>query len=174
VGGAAQAGPTTAAGKLSKSKVKKIAIKQINKAAPGLSVASAQNADTAEHADTAADASNLGGSPPGAFQPTVRWAVVEATNAGASVVRGNATGARRVGVGQYVVSFAPDIRDCAYVATNGDIGAGFGHEGEIDVGQFASNNATDVLAVHTSSAGATTDYGSLPGEGDGFHIAVLC
>jgi len=55
---------TTSATKLTKKKVKKIARKQINKLAPGLSVANAVNAQNAANADSATnagDATNLGG-----------------------------------------------------------------------------------------------------------------
>jgi hypothetical protein len=57
VAGTAIAGPGAISNKISKSKVKKIAKKQINKAAPGLSVAHAQTAGSADSA-TNADAVN--------------------------------------------------------------------------------------------------------------------
>jgi len=51
--GTALAGPDATTSELTKSKVKKIATKQINKLAPGLSVAGAQTADHANSADSA-------------------------------------------------------------------------------------------------------------------------
>jgi hypothetical protein len=121
----------------------------------------------AAHAD---NANNLGGTPASGYQQSLRWAVVSANASGASVVRGNATAAGRVSPGNYFVSFQPDIRNCSYVATDGDTGAGFGPAGEISVEQRNASNATDVEVRHFNSAGAPTDYGT----GDGFHIVVVC
>jgi hypothetical protein len=59
--GTAVAGPDASSSAISKKKVKKIATKQINKLAPGLSVAHAESADTAtnaENADNAASANS--------------------------------------------------------------------------------------------------------------------
>jgi hypothetical protein len=58
IAGTAIAGPGSISSKISKAKVKKIAKKQINKAAPGLSVAKAVKADSA---DTAASADSVNG-----------------------------------------------------------------------------------------------------------------
>jgi hypothetical protein len=176
VAGTAVAGPDASTSAITKKKVKKIAAKQINKLAPDLSVAHAASADradtagTATNADTATNAQRLGGSSPNAFQRTVRWAVVEGSATGASVVRGNATGASRFGMGQYMVSFAPDIRNCAYVATTGDTDAGIGLSGELSVEQ--AGNPTDIVVRHRDSTGAFADYPT--GGTEGFHIAVFC
>ena len=59
--GTAIAGPDAISNKVTKSKVKTIAKKQINKAAPGLSVAEAEKAEKAENAE------NLGGDPASAY-----------------------------------------------------------------------------------------------------------
>jgi hypothetical protein len=99
-----------------------------------------------------------------------RWAVVRADIDGATVVRGTATSASRLQTGNYLVSFEPDIRECAYVATNGDPAAGVGPPGEISVEQASSINATDLFVRHYNSAGTQTD----PPDGEGFHIAVIC
>ena len=133
-------------------------------------VPNASHANNADHADNADNAQNLGGTPPSGFQSSLRWAVVSANAGGASVVRGNATGAGRISTGNYFVSFQPDIRNCAYVATDGDTTAGVGPPGEISVEQRNGANATDVEVRHYNSAGALADYGS----GDGFHIIVIC
>lgn len=73
VAGTAVAGPGATTSKLTKKKVAKIAVKEINRLAPGLSVAHADRASTADNAntaasantaaraDTAADADRLGG-----------------------------------------------------------------------------------------------------------------
>ena len=67
-------GTATAGGALSKGKVKKIATKVVNKAAPDLSVKSAQTASTASTATTAttattaSNATQLGGQPAAAYQ----------------------------------------------------------------------------------------------------------
>ena len=166
VGGAAQAGSDTTANKLSRKTVRKIVNKQISARAPGLSVG---HAASAESADQAANAETLAGSPASAFQRTVRWAVVSADQNGASVVRGNATGARLVALGSYGVSFASDIRGCAYIATNGDVGSGFSDSGEISVERSGSS---EVEVRHYNSAGDLSDYPS--GENEGFHLAVIC
>jgi hypothetical protein len=118
----------------------------------------------------AANAERLGGLSAGGFERTVRWAVVSANAGGATVVRGNATGAGRISPGNFFVSFPADIRNCAYVATNGDTEAGAGPAGEISVEQRAADNPTDIEVRTYNSAGAQTD----PAAGDGFHIAVFC
>ncbi len=128
------------------------------------------SASHANNANQATNAGNLGGIPASGFQRSLRWAVVRANSGGASVVRGNATGASRLGTGQYIVSFQPDIRDCAYVATNGDTAAGIGQPGEISVEQQASNNSTDVEVRHYDPAGNQVDYSG----SSGFHIIVIC
>ena len=56
--GSAIAGTDALSSKITKSKVKKIAKKQINKAAPGLDVKSAKTADKATNADNATNAAN--------------------------------------------------------------------------------------------------------------------
>jgi hypothetical protein len=56
VAGTAVAGPGATTSKLSKKKVAKIADQEINKLAPGLSVAHAESANTATHADNATSA----------------------------------------------------------------------------------------------------------------------
>jgi hypothetical protein len=119
---------------------------------------------------SALNAAQLGGVAASGYQQTLRWAVVSANATGASVVRGNATGAGRLGAGVFFVSFPADIRNCAYVATNGDVASGVGPPGEISVEQRSSTNPTDIEVRTYNSAGTQTD----PTTGDGFHIAVFC
>jgi len=118
----------------------------------------------------ATNAEKLGGLAASGYEKALRWAVVSANSGGATVVRGNATAAGRIGAGNFFVSFPADIRNCAYVATNGDTGAGAGPAGEISVEQRSSTNPTDIEVRTYNSAGAQTD----PESGDGFHIAVFC
>src|SRR5262249_54040298 len=132
----------------------------ITKRAPGLSVLKAKSADSAT---SATNATKVGGQ-------TVEAAVVSADASGATVVRGNATGASRIGAGFYIVSFPPDIRNCTYVATNGDVGASSSANGEISVEQLSSVDDTDIEVRHFDSSGGPADYGA----GDGFHIEVIC
>src|SRR5829696_3267247 len=64
--GTAMAAPTaikSILNKKEKKQVKNIAKNQVNKLAPGLSVASAKNADAAKRSDTAANADSVGGHP---------------------------------------------------------------------------------------------------------------
>jgi hypothetical protein len=130
----------------------------------------ATNATHASSADSATNASQLGGVAASGYERSLRWAVVSANAGGATVVRGNATDAGRISTGNYFVSFAADIRSCAYVATDGDTGAGAGPPGEISVEQRSSTNATDIEVRHYDSTGAATDFAA----GDGFHIVVTC
>ncbi len=58
--GTAAAGSATTSGAINKKKVKKIATKQINKLAPGLSVANATHAESADRATNADSATNAG------------------------------------------------------------------------------------------------------------------
>jgi hypothetical protein len=125
---------------------------------------------TLSQVPSALNAAQLGGLAASGYQQTLRWAVVSANAAGASVVRGNATGAGRISPGNFFVSFPADIRNCAYVATNGDTGAGAGPAGEISVEQRAADNPTDIEVRTYNSAGTQTD----PTAGNGFHITVIC
>jgi predicted nucleic acid binding AN1-type Zn finger protein len=66
-------GTAVGAAFVTKKQTKKIAANQVNKLAPGLSVASAKNADAAS---TASNAQQLGGVGPSGYQSRVRWALV--------------------------------------------------------------------------------------------------
>lgn len=168
-GGAAQAGPTAGASALSKKQIKKVVNKQLKAKAKGLSV---EHADFAESADQANNAENLAGRPASAFQRAAEWAVVRADSNGASVVRGTATSAKRVQTGQYVVDFSgnADVRGCAYLATNVDVGSsGVSPPGEISAEGTGGPRSIEVR--HYDSAGAAADYA---GVDDGFAVAVIC
>jgi hypothetical protein len=129
------------------------------------------NESTFGEVPSAANANSLGGLAASGYQHALRWAVVAANATTTKVVRGNATGATRLSAGNYTVSFAADIRPCAYVATLGDVEAGVGQPGEISVEQLAANNPTTLEIRIYNSAGAEADP---PGSNDGFHIAVIC
>ena len=151
------------------SKVKNNAITTA-KVADGAITGPKVNLSTIGKVPSALNADLLGGLAASGYQHSLRWAVVSANAAGASVVRGNATGAGRISAGNFFVSFAADIRNCAYVATNGDVAAGAGPPGEISVEQRAADNPTDIEVRTYNSAGAQTD----PTAGNGFHIIAIC
>lgn len=160
-GTAVASGPDATSSAVTKKKVKKIAAneadQQTTERAPGLSV---QNS------------SQLGGIPASGYQRALRWAVIRADAGGAVVVHGNATGAGRVLAGQYFVSFEPDIRNCAYVATIGTTGATASVPGELSTEVASANDpATTVEVRYRDSAGVATDF---PPGSNGFHIAVIC
>ncbi len=96
--GSAVAGTDALSNKITKSKVKKIAKKQINKAAPGLDVKSAKTADKATNADNATNAANA----------------ANATNAT------NAAAVNNVAVNRFFAQVPPNTAD-ANIATFGPI-----------------------------------------------------
>lgn len=99
--------------------------------------------------------------------------MVSADATDATVVRGTAIDAGRVSVGQYFVRFAPNISDCAYVATNGHTGVGTAPGGGSSVeGASASDPTTTVAVRHRTSSGSSVDYAT--GAATGFQIAVIC
>lgn len=120
---------------------------------------------------SAANANALGGLAASGYQHALRWAVISANATTTKVVRGNATGVTRQGAGDFLVSFAADIRPCAYIATLGDVEDGIGQPGEISVEQLSDTNPTTIEVRTYNSAGTQTDP---PGSNDGFHIAVIC
>jgi hypothetical protein len=121
--GTAVAGPGAISSKITKAKVKKIAKKQINKAAPGLSVAhadtatsatnatNANNATNATNANNAANATNLAGK---SAPDVVRWANI---NADGTLGSGFGLESSTSGTGEYYVTATEPIEDCAAVVT---------------------------------------------------------
>lgn len=145
--GTAIAGPDAISNKVTKSKVKKIAKKQINKAAPGLSVASAKNAD---------DADQLDGLDSSAFA-TRLWAVVDENKA---LVRstGGVT-VRDVGGGGTEVDFGRNLRECAASATlNIDDPNSDPPAGEIGTAP-RMGNPNAIFVATLNSAGVSTAAG---------------
>lgn len=176
LGGTAVARQSASTSAVGAKKVKKIAAAQVVRLAPGLSVASAQTATSATNATNAINATNaanannasqLGGIGASGYQRTLRWAEVDGDGTSAAVVHGNATGAFKGGsMGLYVVSFEPDILNCAIVAT---YKRGSGTSGEVIASPTGVN--TNVFVQHFDSAG---NAANLVGGGDGFYVAVFC
>jgi hypothetical protein len=73
-------GTAVAGGFITKKKAKKVAANQVNKLAPGLSVASAKNADNATNAS---DSNALGGTAPNGFPKVTQFAYGEISPTGA-------------------------------------------------------------------------------------------
>jgi hypothetical protein len=111
--------------------------------------------------------------PTGPQGTTGLWAVIEATNTGASLVRGTATGQGRLGNGAFYVSFAPkDVTGCAYMAT---VGSTSNQEAPplYATAEQRPAASTDVIVRAWDASGSRTDP-SGPGTGSGFHVAVIC
>jgi hypothetical protein len=137
--------------KITKSKVKQIAVKQINKLAPGLAVASAQTAGTAGSADN------------------VLWAVVD-NGPGAN----DATLARAGQPGTTVaepaspavnVDFGRPVTDCAWIATKGAVANATPAGGEITTEGVGANPNAVQVRVRSSAGG--------PAQSS-FHLQVVC
>ena len=147
-GTAVAAEPPTRA--ISKSKVKKIAVKQINKLAPGLSVANATTADTAGRADN------------------VLWAVVDNDDGAgnAAVARAGQTGTTVTEVGAAVnVDFGRVVTECAWIATKGAVANASPSGGEVTTEGVALNPNAVQVRVRTSAGVALQDP---------FHLEVIC
>jgi hypothetical protein len=106
-GTAVAEGATTSAKPVTKKKAKKIARKQINKLAPGLSVANAENATNAENAATADKANNVYG------------VMFDETGPGApSIIRATDPGITSAGCFFVcAVAFPRDVSECTYTAS---------------------------------------------------------
>ena len=158
--GTAIAGPGAESSAINKKKVKKIASKQIKKAAPGLSV------DNAE---------NLGGAPAGDYQQRVRWAVVN--NGGTIVEQSGGITVTGSALGANFLNFGEDVSKRAIVATQHYTGGGVG-DGEIVAAPCGGGpfpqvvctnpdaNNTDHIYVETSNSAGTA-------EASAFYVAVI-
>ncbi len=148
-GTAVAAEPPTRA--ITKNKAKKIAVKQINKLAPGLSVANATTADTAGKADN------------------VLWAVVDngAGAADAAVARAGQPGTTvaEVGVAAVNVDFGRVVTECAWIATKGSVANALASGGEVTTEGVAANpNAVQVRTRGSAGGGVQAP----------FHLEVIC
>jgi hypothetical protein len=167
--GTAIARPGAKTSGLSQGNVKKIAKKQINKLAPGLSVAHAASADNANNAasadhaasadnannaDNAANANNLGGQPASAYQQRVRWALVDA--GGNIVAQSGGITMSSHSAGDYYLDFGSSLANKAIVAT-------------------ASEKFTDVgrVGVETAVCGGGPAGATCPSPDDANHAYVL-
>jgi hypothetical protein len=95
--------------------------------------------------------------------------VVEATSSGATVSRGTATNATRLGNGVYTVTFGQSVTACAYVASVGSTSDGTAPPYYATVEQQTS--VANTIIVRTFDDGGTLQP---PGTGFGFHVAVIC
>lgn len=137
--------------------VKKIARKQINKLAPGLSVANAENA---ENATNAADAVTLGGAVPSSYR--ARYAIVAADG---TLVQGVAVeNVERISAGQYFVRFDQSVADHAIAATTIDDDAQIrfrfcttGQPLGIVCGGTGNNNVRTIFVNTEDEAGTNDD-----------------
>jgi hypothetical protein len=155
IAGTAIAGPS-ALSKITRGKVKTIAAKQIEEAAPGLSVAEAKKADTATNATTAANANSA----------------KIATNIIAANVLGNGTtlGSIPAGVtstktatGTYTVVFPRSVAGCNLSASAGSPTS----ESPVLVGAAPVNGTPEAVRVFTrTSANVVADQD--------FYVQIIC
>ncbi len=127
--------------------------------------------------DKAADADTLDGADSAAFvkKTEILWALADLDSGGASIIRSNgATGATRVGVGDFTVTFNRDISACVIQATPADA-----------TGTTPPNDASSPpgywLTVDHGAGGtvqlvAIDDTGALvdPASTDGATVTVFC
>ena len=129
-------------------------------------------AEHAATADSAADASALGGSAPSAFARAsdLLSAVVVNDGAKATLVRGTpGAGVKRTSAGAVAVTFPRDVSDCTWVAATGNPGNAFIADGLAGTRGTASPDA--VLVVTQNVGGPTTT--SVQTDMN-FHLIVLC
>jgi hypothetical protein len=133
--------------------------------------ASVSHANTAASANSATNATQLGGQPASSFESSgnIMFASVATSATGATVVRGQgATGAGRIATGAFFVTFNRPIAGCTWLATYGVTGDGGSGSLFVTVeGRNFSTAPNDVEVRERTDAGAQTD-------GAGFHIEVLC
>ncbi len=162
---AALGGTALAGGFVTKKKAKKIARNQVNKLAPGLSVASAKHADSAtsadsaKHADSATSATNATSSDTAKKADNVLAAKVSSGGTLLFAAQGGTSvQAHTGGSGVYGVLFPRDISNCAIVP-GGQAGSR-----EINAFQSAATNRVGVLTFN--SAGAAADAA--------FSLVIVC
>ena len=98
-----------------------------------------------------------------AAEGVTRFAVV--TGAGVAARGRGVSSAARTGAGRYQVIFDRDVRNCAYLATLGDVGAAAPPTGEITTSSL-STNVNGVSIRTEASDGAAADRP--------FHLVVSC
>jgi hypothetical protein len=167
VAGAAVASPSAekSAKAVTPGKAKNIANTEITKRAPGLSVASAANANNAASAN---NASQLGGTPASGYQKKVLFAVIDGGSG--TINRSNVSGVTldTTGpVGDWEIDFnSGNLDPCASTASLTDPGfSGTSPAGEVSTGQGPVD--ADQIHVNTyNSAGTAADIS--------FAVTVVC
>lgn len=147
---AALGGTAIGAAFVTKKQSKKIAANQVNKLAPGLSVASAKSADSAKTADSAntANSATTAGSANNVLAAKVAsdGTLLFAAQGGTSVQPHTA------GSAVYGVLFPRDISNCAIVP-GGQAGSR-----EINAFQSVNNNRVGVLTFNSAGTGADAAF----------------
>jgi hypothetical protein len=158
---------------VTQSKIKNGAVTGSKMNFAGVTVPSANHANSATNATNATNAGNatrLGGQPASAYQPSgnVLFASVNTSATTATVVRGRgATGAGRIGTGIYFVSFNRNILGCTWLGTYGVTDTGASGALNLTVEGRGTTTPNDVEIRIRNSAGTPT-------EGVGFHLSVFC
>ncbi len=160
LGGTAVAQQATTSAKVTKKKVKKIADKEIQKAAPGLSVANAEKANTATTATTATTAGSA---------DNVLWAVVS-NGAGANdaaIARAGKSGyaVSESGGPSVIVDFQRNVTQCAWMATKGSTGNGIATAQAATTEGVAANPEAVQVRVRNATGTAVQES---------FHVEVIC
>jgi hypothetical protein len=150
---AALGGTAVGAAFITKKQSKKIAANQVNKLAPGLSVASAKNADSANTANSANTATTAGSADNVLAAKVASNGTLEFAAQGGTSVQAHTGGS-----GVYGVLFPRDISNCAIVP-GGQAGSR-----EINAFQSAATNRVGVLTFN--SAGASADAA--------FSLVIVC
>lgn len=151
--GGAIAAPNAA--KISKSKVKKIAAKEIDKAAPGLSVAKATNADNAANATNATNATNAqsAAAVDGQSIAKVNYRADAGTGAQTILDAGGLTlsAACAAGINVTVTAATSKADSSIYSFVARDADPGNPLEADLESGQFDPGANFDLLAAGTGN-----------------------
>jgi hypothetical protein len=134
----------------------------------GVTVPRALRADSATNATTAANATDLGGSPASAFEPagSILTAVVSDLGGSVAVQRGTpGVTAVSAGAGTVNVTLPRDISACTWIATQGNPGSNVVPGDYAAVRGVPQNN--HVIEV------VTFDHNGLQVDAN-FHLAVIC
>jgi hypothetical protein len=141
---AALSGTAIGAAFVTKKQSKKIAANQVNKLAPGLSVASAKSADSASNATTADKAKNV---------------LAASVSAAGTLLHATDPGITSSGsAGNYDVFFPRDITTCSFVAG--------GKAGGREINSFQNGPNNDVAVLSFNSAGGAAAVA--------FDLIVVC
>ena len=164
--GTAVAGPGASTSAITKAKVKKVSNKQITKRAPGLSVAHADTATTANTASSANTANNAttADKANNVLSATVGGGctVLEATQPGTTATAVSTTPPASSACS---VDFSRNVTACTYVASIGEAGGGESSRGFVTTAESVGNpNAVFVRTTNIADAFAIRP----------FHLQVVC